>query len=95
MPSALAAVFVTPPEQSPVWLGVRAATRTFGLTDAETRLLTRLASGLTIVEAAERLDITEPTARTHLAHIFSKCGVSRQADLVRLVLNLAAPVKSA
>ena len=36
---------------------------------------------------AERLGITDGTARSHLSKIFDKTGVSRQAELVRLVLQ--------
>jgi hypothetical protein len=38
--------------------------------------------------AATRLDIAVTTARTHLTHIFEKTGVRRQAELVRLLMDL-------
>ena len=38
-------------------------------------------------EAAEALDISVYTARTHLSHVFSKTGTSRQSELVLLLLK--------
>jgi DNA-binding CsgD family transcriptional regulator len=37
--------------------------------------------------AAKRLGITDGTAKSHLAHIFEKTRTSRQAELVRLLLD--------
>jgi len=59
----------------------------FGLTRAEAALAVQLANGLTLDEAAESLDIRRNTARAQLRSIFSKMGVTRQTELVRLVLN--------
>ena len=36
----------------------------------------------------------ESTIRTHVKHMFAKHGLSRQADLVRLVLSLGGPPAS-
>lgn len=73
----------------------RAATmrRLFKLTPAETRLLERLLSGETVVEAADHLAIAHATARVQLRGIFSKTGVSRQAELIRLAATLS-PVRT-
>ncbi len=46
-----------------------------------------LANGLSLEEAAENLGIMRNTARAHLRAIFSKTGVRRQAELVRVMLN--------
>jgi DNA-binding CsgD family transcriptional regulator len=40
------------------------------------------------------LGITEPTARTHLQHIFSKTDTTRQADLLRLLQNSTPQVRA-
>lgn len=56
-------------------------------------MLERLAGNATLAEAAKALDISPATARTHLAHIFSKTGVSRQVDLLTLVNRLVPPVR--
>jgi DNA-binding NarL/FixJ family response regulator len=59
----------------------------FGLTPSESRLAAALASGLSLEDAAAREGWTASSARTYLKTVFSKVGVSRQADLVRLVLR--------
>jgi len=63
--------------------------RLFELTDAEARLALSLTEGHRIEEAAEMLGITVSSARTYLKRIFAKTGITRQAELIRLVL--AAP----
>jgi DNA-binding CsgD family transcriptional regulator len=91
-PQATAAVFITRPgEASDTDLSAFAAT--FKLTPAETRLLQSLVrGGATLVETAQALSITQATAKTHLSRIFSKTGVTRQADLVALIKDLAPPI---
>ena len=64
--------------------------RLFDLTHAEASLALLLANGMTLDEAAEQLNIRRNTARAHLRSIFSKMGVTRQTELVRLVLNSVA-----
>lgn len=91
-PEATAAVFVTRPSDSPA-ADICAIATNFGLTVAETRILERLAAGATLAEAAEALEISVTTAKTHLAHIFSKTGVSRQVELVALVSRMLPPVR--
>lgn len=59
----------------------------FNLTKAETALAMELANGLSLEEAAEELNIRRNTARAHLRSIFSKTGVRRQTELVRILLN--------
>ncbi|MBA1204971.1 helix-turn-helix transcriptional regulator [Pseudomonas capeferrum] len=59
----------------------------FNLTRAETALAMELANGLSLEEAAEALNIRRNTARAHLRSIFSKTGVRRQTELVRILLN--------
>ncbi|PHJ41861.1 LuxR family transcriptional regulator [Vibrio sp. PID23_8] len=68
------------------------AKKIFGLTSAETALTLELANGLSLEEAAERLNIRRNTARAHLRSIFSKTGVRRQTELVRILLNSVAPL---
>ena len=62
----------------------------FNLTKAETALAMELANGLSLEEAAEVLNIRRNTARAHLRSIFSKTGVRRQTELVRIFLNSVA-----
>jgi len=59
----------------------------YNLTPAETALALELANGLSLEEASERLNIRRNTARAHLRSIFSKTGVRRQTELVRIMLN--------
>jgi DNA-binding CsgD family transcriptional regulator len=61
--------------------------RQFALTPAEAELALHLAQGRTIEEAAAAIGISRNTVRNQLAAIFSKTGVNRQADLVRLILE--------
>ena len=68
----------------------RLAQELFQLTPAETALAIQLANGLSLEEAAEALNIRRNTARAHLRSIFSKTGVRRQTELVRLFLNSVA-----
>lgn len=92
MQQATAAVFITQAESfAPGDIGALAGS--FGLTPAEARTLEHLVGNATITEAAKALGISATTARTHLAHIFSKTGVSRQADLLTLVNRLVPPVR--
>ena len=62
----------------------------FGLTPSESRLVALLAEGFSLQEAAERLVLSESSVRTYSKKIFSKVGVSRQAEPVSLVMKSAA-----
>lgn len=61
----------------------------FDLTPAEAAVARRLTDGLSLEDTAAALDISRNTARAHLRSIFSKSGIKRQTELVRLVLNSA------
>ena len=63
------------------------AKQLFNLTRAETALAMELANGLSLEEAAEVLNVRRNTARAHLRSIFSKTGVRRQTEVVRIILN--------
>lgn len=39
-------------------------------------------------------NISEPTVRTHLQHIFAKTGTSRQTELLRLLQNATPPIRA-
>lgn len=62
----------------------------FELTPAEANLATLLARGLSLAQVSSAQDISQHTARAQLKSIFAKTGVSRQAELVRLVLKSVA-----
>ena len=67
----------------------------FGLTKAEAALALNIARGLPIDLAASECQITTSSARTYLKRIFAKVGVTRQAELVRLILLSIAPRRKA
>jgi DNA-binding CsgD family transcriptional regulator/PAS domain-containing protein len=62
----------------------------FQLTPAESNLAVLLARGLSLAEVSEVQSISQHTARAQLKSIFAKTGVSRQAELVRVVLKSVA-----
>lgn len=62
----------------------------FKLTPAEANLATLLARGLSLAQVSATQNISQHTARAQLKSIFAKTGVSRQAELVRLVLKSVA-----
>ncbi|MBY8826420.1 helix-turn-helix transcriptional regulator [Sphingomonas colocasiae] len=68
----------------------RLVSRIFDLTPSEAHLAALLAGGLSLSEAADKLDLTENTVRSYCKTILNKTGVSRQADLVRLILRSVA-----
>lgn len=63
--------------------------RLYGLTAAESRLVAELADGKTLREITEQRAVSLATLRTQLIAAFTKTGVRRQVDLVRLVASLA------
>lgn len=65
----------------------------FDLTPSEASLAIKLMNGMTLDEAAESAAIKRNTARAHLRSIFSKLDVSRQSDLVRVLLNSLATLR--
>ena len=60
-----------------------------GLTATEGRVAVLLAQGRSIREIAAAMDRRASTIRWHLKQTFTKLDVSRQGELVRLVLSLA------
>jgi DNA-binding CsgD family transcriptional regulator len=60
----------------------------FGLTEREADVAALLAQGCDLAMIAEVLSISIGTVRSHLKHVFSKTGTSRQGELIRLVLTL-------
>ncbi len=90
--AASCAVFMQDPVQAPLMPG-EAFARLHGLTGGELRVLLALANGLGGKEAADMLGISEPTVRSHLQHIFSKTGTSRQATLLQLLHNSTPPIR--
>jgi DNA-binding CsgD family transcriptional regulator len=57
----------------------------FGLTVAEAKLATKLASGVGIEAAASSLGVSRETARSQLKAVFAKTNTRRQAELAGLL----------
>jgi DNA-binding CsgD family transcriptional regulator len=72
-------------------LSVERLREIFDLSPAEARVAAALFEGDTPREAAERLGVSFFTVRGHLVRIFEKTGVSRQAELARLLAAAGDP----
>ena len=70
-------------------IDARVAAAALDLTDMESRVAVLLTRGMNVGEIATATGRKESTIRSHVKHMFTKHGLSRQADLVRLVLSLA------
>lgn len=91
----IAALFVTEAAGgNPTGIPPEAVARLFGLTPAEARLLIALIDGLNLDQAAGRFEVSKNTLRNQLNQIFRKTGVSKQSELVRLILSSPAPILS-
>ena len=63
---------------------------TYGLTPAELKIAAGLAAGKTQDDLCQVLSVSLATVKTHTQRIFQKTGVSRQAELLRLIFGLPA-----
>ena len=88
-----AAVIIQDPAENPQ-PPLDALAELYGLTMAERKVLELVAEGVAPQEAAERLSVGLATVKTHLQHVFAKTNTGRQADLVRLVAQATAPLRS-
>ena len=89
--AGMAAIFMQDPIVMPP-LAAEAFAELYRLTGSELRVLLAMAPGLCVKEAAESLGISESTAKTHLKHIYSKTGASKQTELIRLFMSATPPV---
>ena len=62
---------------------------TLGLTSAESQVAVGLADGQSVRDMATATGLTEGAIYWHLKQIYQKLPISRQVDLVRLVLSIA------
>jgi DNA-binding CsgD family transcriptional regulator len=87
-----ATLFITDPEQQskPDTGPLR---ELFGFTPAEVRVATALLHGKSVEEYAEESAVSINTARTHVKRIYSKAGVKRQSELVRVLLSSFGPLR--
>ena len=64
---------------------------TLDLTPTESRVAARMAEGRTVRNIAELMARSENTIRWHIRRIYDKHGISREVELVRLVLAVNGP----
>lgn len=62
----------------------------YGLTAAEARVAVRLSQGDSVEEIAAGSQVSLGTVRNQLKQVFAKTDTHRQAQVVQLVLSLAA-----
>jgi DNA-binding CsgD family transcriptional regulator len=65
--------------------------RAYHLTPTELRVLLAIVEVGRVPEVAVALGVAESTVKTHLGHLFEKTGVTRQADLVKIVAGFSTP----
>ena len=65
---------------------------TLGLTPIESQVAASLAEGRTVRDIATSMARSENTIRWHVRQIYDKRGISRQVELLRLVLSVAGPL---
>ena len=85
---AAALVLLVNPEQPPHIDPVQVAAL-LGLTRAESRVAVALARGQSVRDIAVTTYRTQASVRWHVRQIHAKLGISRQADLVRIVMTAA------
>lgn len=83
------AVFIRDPADSPKASHILLRSL-FHLTRTETDVAIQMMDGLTLDETAGALGVSRNTVRTHLRGVFAKTGVTRQAELVKTLLNSVA-----
>lgn len=81
---ACAAIFISDPELQEVTDEVMLQ-QFYGFTSAETRFATQLLEHKSVEEAADFLEVSLNTARTHLKKLFEKTDTRRQSELMRLL----------
>ena len=91
--AGMVAIFVQDPIVMPPFIPGQAFAELYGLTRSELRVLLAMVPGLSVKEAAKVLGIGENTAKTHLQHIHSKTGTSKQTELMRLFMSSTPPVR--
>ena len=73
---------------STVQLDAELVASALGLTETESQVAVALAMGKTVSDVAKERGQKVSTTRFHVKQIHTKLGISRQADLIRLVLTL-------
>jgi DNA-binding CsgD family transcriptional regulator len=82
-----AVIFLTDPDAKPLPRGL-VLRQLYQLTPSEAYLVDWLVRGLDVKQAAERMRVTENSARSLLKCVFRKTGVGSQSALMRMALSL-------
>ena len=93
MSTASVSIFVTRvgfEAESPI----KTIARTFSLTPREASILVALMEVGSLQEVAERHGVSLNTVRSQMKAIFTKTGVGRQADVVKLVASYLGPTRA-
>jgi DNA-binding CsgD family transcriptional regulator len=88
---ATAALFIRKTEIESV-AAPEVISQAYNLTPAELRVLLAIVQVGGVPEVAASLGVAETTVKTHLGRLFAKTGVSRQADLVKIVAGFSTPL---
>ncbi len=80
------AVFFAEPERTQKY-SQEAISQFYGLTRAEAGVAIAISNGYTVAEYASSNNVTEYTVRTQIKQIFQKLDISRQAEIVKVLLN--------
>jgi DNA-binding NarL/FixJ family response regulator len=87
--SAIAALFVRKAEMETAPPS-EVIGKTYKLTPTELRVLRAIVNVGGVRQVAGNLGVADTTIKTHLGRLFEKTGVSRQADLVKLVAGYSS-----
>ena len=85
----VAALVLVPNVAAAADVDVGAVAEMLRFSRAESQVAVLLARGMTVREVAAATGREPSTVRSHVKHMFTKQGLARQADLVRLVRSLA------
>jgi DNA-binding CsgD family transcriptional regulator/PAS domain-containing protein len=90
-PDSVAAVFIQTFTAAPL-VPRDALGQAFGFTPAEIKVVMAMVQGFEPKAITDIMGVEESTIRTHIRSVFSKAGVSRQAELISLLMRVASPV---
>ena len=90
---AVAAIYVTDPEQM-LEKPEEIFMHLYGLSPAEAKVTAVIVRGRSGRQAADELNLSYNTVKSHLKSIFAKTGTARQGDLIRLIVGCAARMGS-
>lgn len=91
LPTVAAVVLIVDPAARPSFDSERVSI-VLGLTPAEGRVAAALAGGASVRDIAATIHRAESTVRWTIKHIHAKLNVTRQADVVRIVLSATSGV---